>query len=113
MRKQSLLTFIGIGALVVACGGTSQEPISSSSADLKGGASADGGRGHACKPLDGGTSPCARGDGGDDENEVDDEDGGQEDMKGDGGRGGRGDGGHEDTDEDGGEDDKEGDGGRS
>lgn len=100
MRKQSILTYmgIGLGALLVACGGSSKEPTASSTSNLK------GGQHHACMPLDGGTSPCARGDGGDDENEVDDEDGGTDDQKGDAGR--------EVEHEDGGPEDMEGDGGR-
>jgi hypothetical protein len=80
MNARTIVTSLATGLLLIACGGSTPDPTASTAADLS--RLADGGlRGKACKPLDSGPSPCARGDGGDDEGDAaeienDNEDGG-------------------------------------
>jgi hypothetical protein len=114
MKARTIVTALGAGLLVVACGGSTPDGTAATSSDLS--RLADGGlKGKACKPLDGGTSPCARGDGGDDESDQGDDEG---DDGGDRGRDGaaRGDGarGADDQGDDGGDrgDDSDDGGGR-
>ncbi len=90
MNVRTAVTSLGAGVLLIACGGSTPDSTGTVSAGLSSHA-ADAathhrGRGMACKPPDGGTSPCARGDGGDeqegdaDELEIDDQGEGGADL---------------------------------
>jgi hypothetical protein len=108
MNARTIVTALGAGLLLVACAGSTPDSTASTSADLS--RLADGGlKGKACRPLDGGTSPCARGDGGDDDSDAAE----AEDDNEDGGDRGR-DGATHGSDDDGGDlsDDSEDGGGR-
>jgi hypothetical protein len=89
MRIRNVAISLGAALALIACGGA-PESTGSTSSDLGAKAHAgDAGRGHACKPPDGGISPCARGDGGDDgDGEADDqgENEGGDDQSDEGGR---------------------------
>jgi hypothetical protein len=102
MKTLTIVALFCSGLGVAGCGSAPSDSTGSTIDALKGGSSAaDGGNhgsaggshgqggqgqgsGHGCKPEDGGTSPCARGDGGeDDDADVDTGDDGD-----DGGGGG-------------------------
>ena len=97
MNTQTIVTALGAGCLLLACGGAPSDSTGIAANDLnaharqQGAGDAGGGggnssghgksggqgaKGHACKPLDGGRSPCARGAGDDaDGGDVEDVDG--------------------------------------
>jgi len=96
MKALTIVALFCSGLGVAACGGAPSDSTGSTADSLKGGVSAaDGGShgqggqgqgsGHACKPLDGGPSPCARGDGGEDDDSATDDDGGDDGEDHDGG----------------------------
>ena len=92
MTARTAMFWVGGGLLCVACGGAPADSTGSSADSVNGSlsarATADAGHGKSksgaheasCKPLDGGRSPCARGDGGDDGIDAVDDDGGDMDQ---------------------------------
>ena len=107
MNTRTIVTVLGAGCVLLACGGAPSDSTGSAANDLnahasqhgpgdagggggnasghgnsggQAGGGGQGAKGHACKPVDGGRSPCARGsgddgDGGDvDNGDMDDDD---------------------------------------
>jgi hypothetical protein len=110
MATRTAMFWVSGALACAACGGAPADPTGTSADSVKGslaaGAAPDAGRGKergddghgaSCKPLDGGRSPCARGDGGEDDDmdTMDDDDGGDMD-RGDDDAGHRRDGGRRD-----------------
>ncbi|HLK36647.1 MAG TPA: hypothetical protein VKU41_07825 [Polyangiaceae bacterium] len=77
MVPRLIFSSLGAGLLLLGCGGGPSGTTSTTTQDLASGARGGGGH-RVCAAPDGGRSPCphGRGDGGDDMDEMGDDDGG-------------------------------------